>query len=88
MVAGIGFEIFLFETGSVGSVHLNKLEVSEGVTHVGESVTVLRVESIVSEFIQSCEHFKKNACVTDRGEQSFTSSLKNPHLHPSSTSWH
>ena len=63
-------EMFSFETdGDIGIVHLNELEVSEeGFSYVGESVVVSRIESIVSELV-SCWHFKKNACVTDKGEQ-------------------
>jgi hypothetical protein len=88
-ITGVGVELFLFETGDdIGTVHLNELEVSEeGFSYVGESVIVSRIESIVSEFV-SCWHFKKNACVTDKGEQGcFTGSFKNPHPRPSSTSW-
>jgi hypothetical protein len=80
VVAGVGVEIFLFETGGhVGIVHLDKLKVSEGFAYVGEFIMVsCIVESIVSEFMLSCEHFKKNVCVTNRGERCFTGSFQNP----------
>jgi hypothetical protein len=79
VVAGGGVEIFSFKTGDIGIVHLDELEVSKEGAYVGESVDVSRVESNVSKFVSSCEHFKKNACVTDRGERRFTGSFKNPH---------
>jgi hypothetical protein len=69
VVAGVGVDIFLYETGgNVGIVHLDELKVLEGFAYVGEFVMVSHIESIVSEFVLSCEHLKKNACVTDRGE--------------------
>jgi hypothetical protein len=87
VVAGDGGEIFSFKTGDIGIVHLNELEVVRGCAYVGESVVVSRVESNVSKFVLSCEHLKKNACVTDRGERHFTGSFKNPHPCPLSISW-
>ena len=60
VAAGEGVEIFSFETGDIGIVHLDELEVSEGVACGGESVMVSRFESNVSIFVQSCEHLKKN----------------------------
>jgi len=89
VVAGVGVEIFLFETGdNVSIVHLNELKVSEGgFAYVWEFIEVSHIESVVSEFVVSCKHFKKNTCVTDKGERC-TSSFNNPHPHPSSISWH
>ena len=87
VMSGCGVKIFSFKTGDVYVVHLNELEASEEEgAYVRGSVDVSYVESNVSKFVSSCEHLKKNACVTDRGERRFTGSFKNPH-DPCSSSW-
>ena len=88
VVAGVGVEIFLFETGGdIGIVHLDELKVSgEGFAYVGVFVGVSHIETVVSEVVVSCKHFKKNTCVTDKGEQCITGLFKNPCPCPSSIS--
>jgi hypothetical protein len=76
VAASGGGEIFSFKTGDIGIVHLDELEVLKEFACVDESIVVSCIESIVSKFVLSCKHFKKNVCVTDRGEWRFTSFSK------------